>query len=378
MTPIALRARLPLAVCAGLTSLLAAQGTYVVPPAYATTAGNTLDREPVAYDQACHVQYVASAYMSGLQPNTLVTGIQYRRASQITNPATLTRTINSPAPLWTLRLKNVPATVNVMSPPATMPGSADTTWTTVLTASISATNFPPLTLPPSGVPDFLVSFPLAAPFVYTGPQFGVQHYVYAAANRLVNYYVDAVMSTTSGGTVSQIPNANGCPPGQNRAQGIAPNPGGGNLEFYLYGAQGNQVAFAALGTNTTQWGSLTLPYSLAPFGLQGCAVYTDLVLPFSRSTDVAGNAELRAAVPADPGLLGARLFGQWVVGDTRVNPAFPIATSDGLQFTLGTTLGQPQVLMSVVSGVGQLAQLPGGGRAGLVQPGRGLIFRLSW
>ncbi len=379
MTSPAFRAPLLTAACAGRACMLAAQGSYVVPPANATVAGNTLDREPVGYDQACHVQYVSGTYLTGLQPSTLITELAYRRASQVTNPATLSRTINNPAPLWTLRLKNVPSTVNVMAPPPLMPGSADTTWTTVMTATINATNFPALTLPPTGLPDWLVKFPLGAPFVYTGPQFGIQHYVYDAANRVSgSFYVDAVMSTSSAGTVGQIPNADGCPAGQNRAQGLAPNPGGGDLEFYLFGAQGNQPAFACFGASTTQWGALQLPFSLASLGLPGCAVYTDWSLSFTRTTDIAGNAELSLPVPGDAGLLGAVLYGQWAVGDARVNPAFPLATSDGLQFTLGSTLGQPQVQMSVVSGIGGLAQLPGGGRSGLVQPGRGLVFRLSW
>jgi hypothetical protein len=360
-----------------LAAALSAQGSAVIPPANATQAGNALDREPFGLDQVRHVQYIDRALLGNVPPNTLLKEVAYRRSPLLTTPATMTRTLANPAPLWTLRVSN--HTGSVQNPAPQFPLNTNTAWTTVFNAQVdNTTNFPPLTLPASGLPSFLVRFPFSAPYVFTGAAgFGIDHYVYDAAIRGTVYYVDAVQEQGSLGRVEHMsPTSLGCPAGQNRAEGTAPNPGGGNLEFFLYGAPANTPAWACLGASATQWGALQLPYSLAPLGLPGCFVYTDWSLLFSRPTNVAGISEYRTPVPASTGLLGGVLYGQWAVQDGRVNPAFPLATSDGLKFTLGSVLGGSLAQVSVVSAIGNLAQ--GNGRSGFVQPGRGLIVQLAW
>jgi hypothetical protein len=267
----------------------------------------------------------------------------------------------------------------VQNPAPQFPLNTNTAWTTVFNSPIdNTTNFPPLVLPVSGLPDFLVRFPFSAPYLFTGAAgLGIDHYVFDGAATGSHYYVDAVQTPGNSGKVERIsPSALGCPAGQNRAEGTAPNPSGGDLELFLYGAPAEVTAWTCLGSSATLWGSLQLPFELTGLGLPGCFIHTDWTLAFAGRSNIAGIAEHRSPVPAATELLGGVLYGQWVVRDPRVNPAFPLATSDGLKFTLGTELGGALAQMAVVSATGGLVR--GGGTVGFVQPGRGLILRLAW
>jgi hypothetical protein len=359
-----------------LAALLPAQGSTVVPPAYAAQAGNSPDVEPFATDRIRHVQYVDRTQLTAIPPNALLKAIAYRRTIQLTNPIMERKTAGGQQaiPSWQVRIGNF--TGPVMNPPGTFPTSTTPGWTTVFSRTVDfTTNFPPLPLPTSGLPAFLVRFPFDVPVQYAGSGLGVDHFAYETISYAYPYLMDGTYSPVAGGSVVPIsPTSVGCPAGQNRSEGAAPNPGGGRIDSYLFGAPAAAIATAFFGASKTNWLGIPLPLSLAGFTLPGCFVYTDLTLPVPALTTSAGIGEVHVPVPGDLALGGVTIYGQWVVNDARVNPAFPYATSDGLAYTLGKSIGTGLVQMSVVSGIGVNAQ----GRVGFVQPGRGPIFELSW
>lgn len=372
-----LRFLLVLSSCFAGAAPVLGQGAAVIPPGAATRDGNSIDREPFGYDRVRHVQYVHRSLLGSVPTGRNLRAIAYRRDASYARTATLRRVGRGAKvkPVWTVQLGNVPMTANVQNPPVTFPRQGQSGFTVVINGRTM--DFPDLPPPPaSGPAPWTIKFPFDRPFVYQGAHLAVDHFVYESVNQGYSYYVDAVESSPgSGGRAGLIsPTSLGCPRGQNRARGLAPNPGAGDLEFFLFGAVPRNRVFACLGAGTQSWGGLKLPYDLGAFGLVGCKIYTDwsVVVP-TRATS-AGTAEFRTPVPAMTTLLGASLFGQWVAVDHRVNPSFPFASSDGIRFTLGKQLGGESYNTSVVSGTGNVAR----GRVGYVQPGRGPVFQLSW
>ena len=361
-----------LAAAFGLGTMAAAQGSIVVPPGATTADANSLDSEPFAYDQIRHVQYLHQSLLGGLGLNTLIKEIDYRRDASTTTITSMLR-YRTPAtktqPVWQIRLGNY--TGNVIAPPGDFPTATTAGWTTVFGAK--PMNFPDLPKVGTGAQPFDLKFVLDVPFQFTGPHLGIDHFAYEASLGGYNYLVDAVGYVPGGGSADLIsPSSLGCPTGQNRASGAAADPGGGDLVFDLFGAQPAKLVSACLGASSTSWGAIALPLDLSSvLLLPGCNLYCDLTVTVPLVTDGAGAAQLRVPIPADPALANGTLYGQWVVRDTRVNPAVGLATSDGLRFTFGGEL-VPQ--MSVVSAFAFLAQ----GRNGFVQPGHGPVVKIAW
>lgn len=350
---------------------LGAQNSAVIPPAFATVEGDILEPEPFAYQQVAYRQYVDASLLQGVPNGALINSVSYRRDWNLVTAATMSRTIRSqPATaIWEIWMVN--HTGPVLSPPNSL--TPFTGWTNVMTPLLI--NFPNLTRGPGPTANFDLTFALDRPFLYGGGSLGIAHYAYETTGGTTVYYMDAVSSPVSSGTVGRIsPTAVGCPAGQNRAEGYAPNPGGGALEMYLYGGQPGVAAAAYLGASATSWFGLPLPVDLGVIGLTGCQVHTDLLVAFPATVDLAGVASMRLQVPASPDLVSSVLFGQWVARDDRVNPSVRIATSDGLRYTLGPDVGPYSIPMSVVSAVGNLAA----GRVGFIRRGEGLVFKLGW
>lgn len=140
---------------------------------------------------------------------------------------------------------------------------------------------------------------------------------------------------------SAVPFGTGCPANGPRAIGFAPNPGAGRILLYETGTLPGSLPFAALGFSASQWGAYTLPLPLTSLGLPSCSL---LVEPLSVvfALPVNGVAEYSTVVPGLASLAGAQVFGQWLnFNDPRVNAAMPVTVSDGVAFTLGTSLGMP-------------------------------------
>jgi hypothetical protein len=347
------------------------QTSAVIPAANATVEGDSLDPEPFAYNQATHMQYVDRSLLTAVPNGASLSRLAYRRDwGSSAQFATMSRLRSgAPAPvLWEIYMQNYVGPV--LNPTNVI---QRTGWTNVLTPIL--VSFPDLPRGAGPTANFDIAFTLDRPMIYTGGPLGIAHVVYEGNNNTFNYVADAVISPLSAGSVARIsPTALGCPLDQNRCEGSAPNPGTGDVEFYLFGAKPSTLAVAYFGTNTTSWLGTPLPMGLGFLNLPSCSVYTDLVVPVPMVTSIAGIAGVRASVPGNPALASANIYGQWVAVDDRVNPAVNLATSDGLRFTLGPTAGGYTVPMSVVSAIANLAL----GRTGFVRRGEGLVFQLGW
>ena len=73
-----------------------------------------------------------------------------------------------------------------------------------------------------------------------------------------------------------------------------------------------------LGESDMLWGSIRLPFDLAPLGMPGCPLLTPptFLVPFAASS---GGATLGLPIPNDSGLLGSRFYCQGLIADQSVN-----------------------------------------------------------
>ncbi len=351
-------------------------GSLVVPPAYATVEGNTLDHA-LGLDQIRHQQYVHTSLVKAAL-NKSIKELRYRRDGNVVyvngikrEPMTRKPTRGTiPIPTWRVLMGNYSG--NVMQPGPLYIRNNTTLFAGTLNIGPTPgpnANMPDLALPASGLPPFDVRFPFGSPFAFQGPHLIVEHFSNASRNVQYNYYMDAVWSVPSGlGKVELISNTTtGCPSGQNRVYGIAPGPGAGDLELYLFGAPNSADCAAVFGVNAQTW-------NMAPMGLGACNLYTDLSIWAFTKTNLAGFAEPKAAVPNNPSFAGLVFYNQWLVIDPRVNPMAGLASSDGMKVTLGTKVGSPIIPMSVLSGEGNYAQ----NRLGFTTAGTGPVFQLHW
>jgi hypothetical protein len=265
-------------------------------------------------------------------------------------------------------------TVNPLDPGSAFVPAAQ--LTTVFTPKIVA--WPQLPPPSPGRPaPFNISFVLDAPFSYTGGHLVVSHFCYSISMGgivVFGYFCDAEGPELTGtGTVASF--GAGCPPGESRATGIAPNPGGGSLALFLHGGVPNTVSLACLGGSDRNWNGVPLPLPLDGIGLNGCSLYTDLQIVVPASVQVSGLAEASLLVPGDPSLVGARMFAQFVnLQDPRVNAQLALTTSEALDLRLGPALGGRAPETSVV--VATFAQANAVG--GLLYPGEGPVVQLGY
>jgi hypothetical protein len=247
---------------------------------------------------------------------------------------------------------------------------------TVFTPKVVA--WPQLPPPsPGRVAPFNIGFVLDTPFAYRGAHLVVSHFCYSTSMGglvVFGYFCDAEGPDRPGvGTVTTF--GEGCPAGESRASGIAPNPGAGNLALFLHGGAPNTATFAWLGSSNQNWSGGPLPLTLDFAGLSGCTIYTDLSFPSVVAIGAAGLAEAFLPVPADPALGGSRLFAQFVnLQDPRVNVQLPITTSQALDITLGPNLNASVPETSVV--LGTFAQTNAQG--GLLYSGEGPVVQFTY
>ncbi len=345
-----------------LFSALPAQSFHVIPSWRASSEGNGVGIMPFGYSRVRLTHVVSRSLLTGLGAGAVLKEIDYRPDGGIAR--TMKR---NPSVSWTVRMGNLslyPATPNPRFP-------SPSRLTTVFKPK--KVNWPSLPHPVHPPGAWLIKFPFDTPFSYRGRSLVVDHSAFdTSTGRVYTYACDwEIPPNPGGGKVT--PFGAGCPAGYNRATGYAPNPGGGDLALFLHGAPPGKTALAGLGTPARTWGGITLPFSLAPLGLPGCVLYTELVTLTPLEVSASGMAELFLPVPKAPALLGGRLLGQFLVfPDKRVNPAVPLTTSEGLDIRLGTKLGVRVPAMYVI----QAAQSKARGRYGYLFKGEGPVFRL--
>jgi len=354
--------RLVLVVAAA--GCLPAQSTVVVPAAATNVDGNSVDREPFGMQGLRHLTYIHQDHLWRIPLQAAINALSYRRDTPIPVPV-----MRRPPGIWQIRMGTYLG--SVAEPPSAWPGPQDPDWTIVFQPR--QVSFPDLAQPSgSGPAPFDLTFWLDQPFVFRGTHIGIEHFV-ADGQARYDYFVDFVDGIVPGGRVELLPGGQGCPAGQNRATGQAPNPGGGDAEFYLFGTLPQAAALLALGVSDRTWAGLPLPLDLTPLRLPGCRVLASVDALFPVPTTSAGMATARLPVPGQPSLLGASFFSQWVVpNDARVSASVPLTLSDGLRYVLGTSLNSASIGMSVVSA------FSGSNQNGYVQPNRGPVVRLRW
>jgi hypothetical protein len=87
------------------------------------------------------------------------------------------------------------------------------------------------------------------------------------------------------------------------------------LSLRVQGGRPGLPALLGVGDSNQQWNGLPLPFSLGGFGAPGCSLLTSQLVSLGAQFDSTGQAQLRLAVPRDPGLIGSNLFFQWVAVD---------------------------------------------------------------
>jgi hypothetical protein len=119
---------------------------------------------------------------------------------------------------------------------------------------------------------------------------------------------------------------------------------GATTVFFLRGPRRTGLVICAVGTNDRTFSGLPLPFDLSRFGATGCALYTDWAWAKGAAVSAppggwTGYAGCELELPADPSLLGASLFGQWLFLDPTANP-LGFTASNGVKATLGAAAPQ--------------------------------------
>jgi hypothetical protein len=106
------------------------------------------------------------------------------------------------------------------------------------------------------------------------------------------------------------------------------------FDVTLSGAAAARVALLFLGGSRATWNGIPLPLPLDLIGAPGCSLLASGEVMVPTVTDGAGNAHVTLVVPPLPELVGAELFGQWVVRQPGVN-ALGFVTSDAAAIRIG-------------------------------------------
>jgi len=182
-----------------------------------------------------------------------------------------------------------------------------------------------------GPPTSQITFPLARSCMPDGLglmlTFTMQLYDNATPPNLLSTMLQAVMEPaahvnyglgcqTSGGGVPRTA-ATGTPNLGNAAFGLTLEEGIGAAGIVL------------LGTSSSAFAGLPLPFDLGLAGITGCKLYTNMVAT-SSALVTGGKATLPLPIPANPALAGARLPSQWLLLDA--------AAPGGIRFSGGGAL----------------------------------------
>jgi hypothetical protein len=319
-------------VLIGLAATPAATQSFVVPAEVRAVEGDGLSALPFAYDQVRCTQYLGRSLLASALPvGKQIVELAYRRDGLALPAVTLE---HATRPAWEIRLGNYLADPRNPSPRYLGPGTDFDTLAAVFQRMVQ---FPSL---PSGAAPrpFSLRFKLDRPFVYLGASLAIDHFAFDRSQDPFDYYVDGVRRPADRGTFQAY--GTSCPSADNRAYAIPSNPGGDPLELLLLGARADALALAFIGASRSSWGSLRLPLDLSALGLNGCSllVSPDLMVPVRTFT--TGGATLRVSVPAEASLAGSKLYTQWSIADDRIHRALPLTFSNGVEITLGSSVGR--------------------------------------
>jgi hypothetical protein len=92
-------------------------------------------------------------------------------------------------------------------------------------------------------------------------------------------------------------------------------------------------ALLAIGLSNQFWNGLLLPLPLDPLGAHGCTLHIGPIVTRSAAVEPGGTAATSLRVPSDPGLIGGRLYMQWIAPDAR--NALGLSVSSAAMVLLG-------------------------------------------
>ena len=205
---------------------------------------------------------------------------------------------------------------------------------------------PKPTTPPA---PFNILFPLDKPFPYKGKAFVIEFKTVPPAQVSKYYYRwynDAEYYSSSVGwnypkTVRPVQIGKSCRPKGATSDpanyGYYPYPGS-PFWFYSYWrvSKAGIPAVIFIGSTDKKWGSINLPFDLAPLGAPGCHVYVDMVLASASKTNAGGRADFKLGlVPLDSTLTGQVFYNQQFAFDPSFN-AMGMVSTYGRKYTVGT------------------------------------------
>lgn len=320
-------------LCCGAVT---AQSTFVVPSAFATTAGNSSDA-------------VLTVGRPGQHP---VRQQVLWNTSDIAIPAAVLQSMElraSPS----LRTGNPVATLTMSLALSVGPNSAETASSTfaanlgsvVVTAFNGPLNLPAQTTGPSPMP-WSVMIPFTAPFPYIPVQgqslvadFDATSYVTAGTDSWV-FDAATTVTITPGQRVSNGNAQSNCrfsTGNYNNSLSSRP-PIRGAIWYVSYGnVPANAPVIGVLGGQGIggTYGGQLLPFNLGPLGAPNCTWNVDVLVTVPFVTNASGQARWPdIPVPNDPGVVGAQFFDQGLVFDPPAN-AFGLVPTWSSRWTVG-------------------------------------------
>ncbi|MCC6672153.1 MAG: hypothetical protein IT458_13915 [Planctomycetes bacterium] len=152
--------------------------------------------------------------------------------------------------------------------------------------------------------------------------------VYQTSNTLRDFEVSEL------DTAAHFAYGSGCAGTNGRVPRVEPAalPALGNGNFILRVTQALPGAAASLvlGASRVTFGSVQLPLDLAPIGMGGCMLHSDVRLAFPVPIDAQGTGVLPVPIPANAALKGQYFTGQYFIVDPAAN-ALGVSASDGAQ-----------------------------------------------
>ncbi len=326
---------LPLVLLA-CTGAVAAQSTFVVPSANATTGGNAAE----------------STLAIGRPGQTPVRAQYLWNVTDIPIQAGVLQSMDLRA-YASLRTSNPPGTLAMTLDMSVGPNSSSTVSSTfasnhgplVVRAFAGNLNLPLQNSAPAPQP-WSVSIPFSTPFPYVPPQaqslvadfvvtnyttIGTDSWVFDAA---ATVYITQGQRFSNGNAQSTCRFSTGS---YNNSLSYR-QPARGTVWFLSYGSVlPNAITIGVLGTQGVggTFGGLALPIDLGLVGAPGCSWNVDVALSVPMLSDANGNARWPdIMIPNDPGIVGGQFFDQALIVDPAAN-AFGAVASWSSRWVVG-------------------------------------------
>ena len=325
---------LVVAMTALLASPAAAQRTKVLPSSAASTGGNSGTPFPFGFGSGRVQQiWLGSAVTKSV---AVINGFSYRLDENLRSPLAK-RDLNN------VTIKIGPTTVAPSKMANAFSANLTGTMTTVLNNKTFSAPAQPI---PSNPAKFNINVNLARPFIFVPAKNDnlVIEWTVPGQSSKANYILDAIATTTLGGSVNPFGN-----PGQFSGPELWSFSAkrntlrqGGTLDITAGSFRKRYNAGLILGLSNKKWNGINLPLSLAPNGAPKNSLYVsmDVLLPYAPTLSLVGfwKHNVMIPIPVNSRLSGLTFYAQSHFGDSAAN-AMGLVTSQGLALTLPTGTG---------------------------------------